>query len=111
MTPSDIAKKGNSTLSVIGYDQMNESPPEREEDVVKNITQMISGFSLGSKIGGGEGSLTPYPIRKGENDYSSWRAELRRMSPEIEETLTSIWRVALITDPVELTLAKFEAEM
>ena len=78
-----------------------------DDDDYSAIREIIGAYSLTGK---GDGSLTRLPDAGGE-DYSKWQAELRRMSPEIEETATSIWRIARITNETEYRQARFEAEM
>ena len=98
-----------TSLDIIGRQIQTAAPiDEHNEDTLDKIKDLIGGFSLLGPNGVG---LSPYPMAKGENDYSNWRAELRRMSPEIEETLTSIWRIAGAMTPTETALARFEAKM
>ena len=73
-----------------------------------SILDTIKTFSLAGNDGNG---MTRLPDLDGKEDYSKWQEELRRMSPEIEETPTSIWRIARITNETEFRQARFESEM
>ena len=117
-----IMKKPISTLAQIGREPPEQSirrksrngrnMDEGGDDPKAEIAKMISGFSMSKSVNNADGpGLAPYPIKGGDTDYSNWRGELQRMTPNIEETLTSIWRIANIYNPVELAQAKFESQM
>ena len=105
-----LERRQPKTLDIIGR-----QPPAKVAEVDgaeisrKEITDIIAGFSMTRSAG--DSGLIHNPINRGESDYSHWEQELQRMTPDIEETLTSIWGIANIWHPVDRAQAKFEAKM